>query len=204
MTNKVIVTSLLFLTNYIADGRTGMSFAERADHVSKLASLEDIYRTYNRTPGYHKYEQYATMYEKNIGHLRRHAVGREKNVKVLEIGVQNGGSAEIWNMYFGNRLFYVGIDTNPKCIQFVDSKRNIYVEIGSQLNISFLNYICQKYGRFDLIVDDGAHTTESILTSLKLLWFCMINRGVYAIEDLHTMVRKFYPYMKYLIICIYP
>jgi hypothetical protein len=44
-----------------------------------------------------------------------------------------------------------------------------------------------KYGPFDLIVDDGGHTTEMIMTSLRVLWGCMNHNGVYVIEDLHSM-----------------
>jgi len=107
---------------------------------------------------------------------------------MLEIGVQNGGSIEIWSMYFGNLLRYTGVDLNPKCLQFNDPSRHIKISIGNQMNETFLEELCTRFGPFDLIVDDGAHTAQTIMTSLLSLWKCMKHHGVYAIEDLHTTV----------------
>jgi len=106
---------------------------------------------------------------------------------MLEIGVQSGGSTRVWKRYFRSTLEYIGLDIEPRCRKFQSLKEGIRIITGSQLNTSLLSEICNKYGPFDFIVDDGGHSTEMILASLGTLWTCLKNDGVYVIEDLHTM-----------------
>ena len=40
---------------------------------------------------------------------------RGKPVRFLEIGVQSGGTINLWKHYFGNQLDYYGVDTNFLC-----------------------------------------------------------------------------------------
>jgi len=150
-------------------------------------SLEDIYRTYDEAPGLHHFYEYGKSYDENIHHLRENAAMRGEKVKMLEIGVQSGGSARVWKRYFRGTLSYVGADKDRKCKIFESPEENILIEIGSQLNIAFLTHLCTTYGPFDLIIDDGGHTNRMILTSLRILWQCMSDKGVYAIEDLHAL-----------------
>jgi len=93
----------------------------------------------------------------------------------------------VWKRYFRETCTYVGIDINPRCKQFDSPGEGITIEIGSQLNITFLSDICSNYGPFDLVVDDGGHTNEMIMTSLLVLWECLNDNAVYLIEDLHSL-----------------
>ncbi|TIN50291.1 MAG: class I SAM-dependent methyltransferase, partial [Mesorhizobium sp.] len=40
---------------------------------------------------------------------------RDRPVRILEVGVQNGGSLEIWQKYFPNAEIIVGCDVNLAC-----------------------------------------------------------------------------------------
>ncbi len=40
---------------------------------------------------------------------------RSRPIRLLEIGVQNGGSLEIWDQYFPNARKIIGCDIDPKC-----------------------------------------------------------------------------------------
>ena len=42
---------------------------------------------------------------------------RDLPVRLLEIGIQNGGSLEIWSKFFPNAVTIVGCDNNPVCAQ---------------------------------------------------------------------------------------
>lgn len=129
----------------------------------------------------------------HLSHFRDRKTG---SVKMLEIGVQSGGSTRIWSQYFGSHLDYLGIDINPGCAQFASPSRGIKIEIGSQRNASFLQDICTKYGKFDIIIDDGAHDTSAIFTSFYTLFTsCMNDGGVYAVEDTHSeiIMKQNYP-----------
>ena len=55
-----------------------------------------------------------------------------------------------WKKIFGEKLIYIGIDFNDLCEQLDDPKNNIFVNIGSQANATFLNEVCMKYGKINI------------------------------------------------------
>ena len=150
--------------------------------------LTTIYESYNGTEGFGHWLEYGKAYHENIHHLHARAHQGGRKIKLFEIGVQSGGSSRVWRRYFGPNLAYVGLDINEKCVKFESETLGIHIEIGSQSNTTLLNNICEKFGPFDLIIDDGGHTTELIMASLTSLWpNCLVDEAVYCIEDLHTM-----------------
>lgn len=132
-----------------------------------------------------RWEHYAGFYELNF----RHFDWYDRPIRMLEIGVLNGGSAYIWKDYFRNTgLTYVGIDINPLCKQLENKSKGIHIEIGSQDDANFLRNVCARYGPFDIVIDDGSHITSYIVDSFEALWpSCMADNAVYVVEDLHTM-----------------
>ena len=151
-------------------------------------SMDEIYHNYRYLEGFHHYYNYARAYDDNLSALRKRILVDEgRRVKLLEIGVQSGGSINVWTEFFNGRLDYTGIDINPKCTMFAKPEIRRIVEIGSQRDPQFLKSICVRYGPFDVVIDDGSHLTADILTSLYHLWGCLNDKAVYAIEDLHTM-----------------
>jgi hypothetical protein len=101
-------------------------------------------------------------------------------LKILEIGVLNGSSLKTWKEYYKNSNV-IGIDINPDCIQFNDER--ITIEIGSQDNKEFLEYVGKKHGPFDLIIDDGSHINNHVIFSFKNLFKFVKPSGLYVIED---------------------
>lgn len=148
--------------------------------------ITSIYMNYNEVPGFHHWLHYGKAYYENIMHLDK----REGSVKMLEIGVQSGGSSRLWKQLFKEKLDYVGVDINPNCKQFEKPEEHIKIEIGSQLDEPFLKKICKTYGPFDFILDDGGHSTEMIMTTLNVLWYCLEDQGVYAVEDTHAHIMR--------------
>ena len=55
-----------------------------------------------------KWKHYFPIYEKHFEPIRN------KPIKILEIGILNGGSLEMWRYYFPEATI-VGIDINPVC-----------------------------------------------------------------------------------------
>mmetsp|Transcript_25694 Transcript_25694/g.79060 ORF Transcript_25694/g.79060 Transcript_25694/m.79060 type:complete len:332 (-) Transcript_25694:33-1028(-) len=113
-------------------------------------------------------------------------------VKMLEIGVQSGGSTRVWKKYYGDQLRYTGVDINPKCKRSESLEENVAIEIGSQLDAKFLLKVCEEHGPFDVVIDDGGHTFDMINATLHYVWpessNCLKPHAVYAVEDLHAMV----------------
>src|SRR5215218_1737731 len=54
---------------------------------------------------------------------------RDKEIRLLEIGIQNGGSLEIWGEYFPRATKLVGCDVDPLCarLQYGDPRVAVVV-----------------------------------------------------------------------------
>lgn len=104
-------------------------------------------------------------------------------LRLLEIGVQKGGSLFTWQQYFPQAAI-AGIDIDPACAQF--EQENIRVFIGDQADVNFLESVNRSAGPFDIIIDDGGHTMNQQITSFKTLFPLLKDNGIYVIEDLHT------------------
>lgn len=128
---------------------------------------------------------YATFYEKFFSDKRYEVK------KIIEIGGMTGSSAGALAMYFLNSIIYT-LDINYERNK-IDSKRikKIIVDQTSKAQIKkFINDENINLSSIDLIIDDGAHTDEAILTSLKELLKYVSCDGYYVIEDLDLKTTK--------------
>lgn len=106
-----------------------------------------------------------------------------QKVKILEIGVYNGGSLYMWKNFFDKAEVIVGIDIDPYCRRWADPDENIFIELGDQSDPEFLKTVNQKYGPFDIIIDDGGHENYQTITTFQTLFPLLNNEGIYVIED---------------------
>lgn len=123
----------------------------------------------------HKEDHFLEAYNK-------HFAGLKPN-RVLEIGVQGGGSLKIWEKMFPEAEI-VGIDILEDCKKY--EQGNIKVFIGDQHDVKFL----ETLGNFDIIIDDGGHYMTQQQVSMKTLMQQLNAGGIYVIEDLHTSYWK--------------
>lgn len=119
-----------------------------------------------------KYEKYFTF-------------DRLEPIKILEIGVYDGDSLKTWKEYYPNATV-IGIDIMEKCYEYTNKFKNIWVEIGSQNDEQFLKDICQKWGPFDMILDDGSHQNSDVIFSFNHLFESIKTGGLYVVEDCAT------------------
>lgn len=155
----------------------------RARQATDLDALARLHGTDKSSYGH----GYARLYQ-------RHFASRRPTVrKLLEIGVggtssgrgyettEGGQSLRLWSDYFPNAEI-VGIDINSKAI----SEPRIRFEQGDQSDQDFLRALIEKYGPFDIVIDDGSHVGKHIIASFAALWSAVIPGGMYVIEDLAT------------------
>lgn len=109
---------------------------------------------------------------------------RNTPVNMLEIGVAEGGSLEMWQKYFGKKARIFGVDINPDCKRFEEG--NVKVFIGDQADRNFLRTLKQKIPKLDIILDDGGHTMNQQIATFEELYPHIKDDGVYLCEDLHT------------------
>lgn len=126
----------------------------------------------------HKWVHYFDIYERHFS--------RFKNLSpvILELGVMGGGSLEMWKDFFGPGAKVVGLDINPDCK--AHEAENIEVFIGSQDDPNVINEIFNKYPTIDIVLDDGSHIMEHMISSFNLIYERVQQNGVYAVEDTHT------------------
>ncbi len=108
----------------------------------------------------------------------------ETDVRLLEIGVFQGGSLELWRSHFGQRATIFGIDIDPACAARCDAPNQ--VRIGSQSDPAFLRATVAEMGGVDLVIDDGSHIGRDQRASFAALWPLLNDGGLYVIEDLLT------------------
>ena len=141
-----------------------------------MNDLEKYFRE-NTKRGISKWAHYFDVYD------RYFCKYRNKEVVVLEIGVSQGGSLQMWKHYFGNNAKIYGIDINPSC-KF--EEENIEVLTGSQEDRKFLQAVKRKIPRADILIDDGGHTMKQQKVAFEELFPHVKEDGVYLCEDLHT------------------
>jgi hypothetical protein len=107
-----------------------------------------------------------------------------RTVTMLEIGVSNGGSLEMWKRYLGPSAQIVGIDIDPRCREYEGPQ--MAVRIGDQSDRAFLLAVLEEFGPIDIVLDDGSHRAEDIAASFDVLYPRLERNGVYVVEDTAT------------------
>ena len=120
-----------------------------------------------------KEEHFIGLFEKFF------APYRDKDIRFLEIGVQDGGSMKMWESYFPSAEI-VGVDNDKNCLQYETER--VSVHIGDQADREFM----EGLGQFDIVIDDGGHKMSQHRISFDVLFPKMPKGSLYIIEDLHT------------------
>lgn len=126
-----------------------------------------------------KWSLYLTEYDRLFDGYR------DKPVRLLEIGIQNGGSLEIWSKYFSNASALIGCDINPDCARLSYDDPRIGVIVGDTNAPEVHERVFQLSPQFDIIIDDGSHLSSDIIKSFSLYFPLMAEGGVFIAEDLH-------------------
>lgn len=132
-----------------------------------------------RFPVY-KWHHYFEIYDRHFSKYK------DTHPIIIEIGVWQGGSLEMWNDYFKGQCTIYGIDINPDCKRFESEFPNVKIFIGDQSNVDFLNKIKAEVPNIDILIDDGSHINSHVITTFEALYSNIVPGGTYLIEDLHT------------------
>jgi Methyltransferase domain len=125
-----------------------------------------------------KWIHYFDIYDRHFARFRG------TQVNVVEFGVSQGGSLQMWKQYFGDQVQLFGVDINPECKQFEEPGVQIF--IGDQEDREFLRTLARTLPRIDILIDDGGHTMGQQINTFEELFPRIDPNGVYLIEDLHT------------------
>ena len=143
-----------------------------------MAALADIASKYDTDKAVHTH--YLRNYEHYFGELR------DRPVRLLELGIKEGGSLLLWRDYFARGLI-VGLDIEP--VQLDDPTGRVRTYQGAQQDTALLDRIAREHAPagFDIIIDDCAHIGVLARASFWHLFDQHLKSGgVYVIEDWGT------------------
>jgi hypothetical protein len=107
---------------------------------------------------------------------------------ILEIGVQHCGSIKLWNDYFTNANIY-GLDINeyPE-MNDLRKRERVNININNAYNVDFIKTeFIDKNIKFDVIIDDGPHSLESMKFFAQYYSELLNVNGVLIIEDVQDI-----------------
>ena len=169
-----------------------------------MEHLDEIFNKYN-TDKNKQFHNYTRQYDTLLKDFR------DKPIKYLEIGVFNGGSIKAIREIFKNSTCILGLDIDTRCKIYEDIENNLFVEIGNATDPNFIQKITEKYGSFDIILDDGSHINRDVIRSFELLFPLLNDNGLYIVEDTicykseshidknyENHLQYFFKYTKYL------
>jgi hypothetical protein len=133
-----------------------------------------------------KWEQYLAVYDAELHRFIASGVP----VRLLEIGVQNGGSLQIWSQHLPTGSTIVGVDIDPRCAAF-KLGQNVRVVIGNGADPTDLDRMLGDKS-FHIIIDDASHRSEQVIATFCACFPRLEPGGIYAIEDLHCSYFRDY------------
>ena len=142
--------------------------------------MNDLEKHFNENTGslIHKWKHYFEIYDRHFSRFRG------TNVHIVEFGVSQGGSLQMWKQYFGPKAKIFGIDINEHCKKLEEEQIEMF--IGDQEDRTFLKSLAAKIPRIDILIDDGGHTMAQQINTYEELFSYIDKNGVYLCEDLHT------------------
>ena len=96
-----------------------------------------------------------------------------------------GASARAFRDFFYNSIIF-GVDIDRKILFKEDRIKTFYLD---QTNIKLLSQFFKKFGKFDLIIDDGLHAPYSNLNVLISSLNYIADQGWIVIEDIPLKAR---------------
>ena len=143
-----------------------------------MRTLADLYNQHEGKVS-DKWEHYLRVYHRLLTPYR------DLSISVLEIGIQNGGSLEIWSQFFAKAKKIVGCDISQACGDLIFGDPRISIVIGDACAEETKCEIIKQSTSFDLIIDDGSHKSADIVKTFLMYFPLLREGGLFVVEDLH-------------------
>ncbi len=145
--------------------------------------MNNLIKFFKNSPKYSiKWSNYFNIYENIFEKFIN------KKIKVVEIGIGDGGSLFMWKKFFGKKAEIIGVELNPEAKKL--EKYGFKIFKGDQSNPNFWKKFYKKVGKIDILIDDGGHTNLQQITTLMESLKNIKNGGMIVIEDTHTSFMK--------------
>lgn len=160
-------------------------------------SFRQYYDTHAIGRGIWKWANAIDAYDRHFGGWAY------QQVKLAEVGVQSGGSIEMWQGGLGQQIHVYGFDINTNCRSFANTAAigGVTITIGDQANPQMWKSFFQTTPALDVLIDDGGHEFHQMLTTLYEVYPHINSGGFLVIEDIHGpkyMAGFFAPAAQYI------
>jgi SAM-dependent methyltransferase len=141
-----------------------------------VETLKDLYDNHFGKVS-QKCSTYFNQYEEKFSKYRKFPI------KLFEIGIENGGSLEIFSKYFPEAELILGCDKDKNCEKLQYDETNIKTIIGDANNEEIKNEVI-KHSKFDVIIDDASHGSIDTVSSFCNYFNYLKDDGLFVIDDL--------------------
>lgn len=142
--------------------------------------IEQIFRN-ELTLKCDKWIPYFDVYEKHFSKFVN------KAPVIVEVGVQGGGSLQMWRKYFGADAKIYGIDIDPRIHEHQPHyDENIQLFVGDQESPEFWYQFLKQVPEIDIFIDDGGHSMGQQIVTVSEVFPHIKMGGVFLCEDTHT------------------
>jgi cephalosporin hydroxylase len=167
---------------------SNVAMAKDSTAAKSAFTFQGWYNTHATGRGIWKWNNALDAYQRHMGPMA------DTPLKLVEVGVQSGGSIQMWQAVLGAQCHVYGLDINAGVNKFKDATTTI--TIGDQADV-------QMWGNFfastvmapiDVLIDDGGHESHQMLVTLMQTFGHLTPGGVIAIEDIHgpSYVESFF------------
>lgn len=132
-----------------------------------------------------KCSSYFAVYDRE---LSRYA--GKKDLVVVEVGIENGGSLYLWRSFFGEEARIIGVDLSPTAAAMRD--HGFEIHIGDQASPDFWREFFAKVGPVDILIDDGGHTNKHQILTVECCLDHIKDDGLILVEDVITSYLRQY------------
>lgn len=116
---------------------------------------------------------------------------RHTATKLLEIGVWTGASLVLWRDYFTKAHIYGIDDQIPQIMELIFEDRITQIAVDAYSHHAVSAF---KDNEFDIIIEDGPHTLDSMVFCLTNYLSKLKSDGIFVIEDIPEIswIDKFF------------
>lgn len=143
------------------------------------STFQEFYQGHIQGRGIWKWSNALDAYQRHFANMR----GLSCNL--AEVGVQSGGSIDMWHSVLGAQSHVYGLDINPQALQFGNAMTTITIGDQADVNMWSTFFGATVKSPLDVLIDDGGHEPHQMLVTLEQTLPRMNAGGFVAIEDIH-------------------
>ena len=144
-----------------------------------LTNLQDKYNFTTDKGNTHSYLEYYDVI---------FAPFKAKDINLIEVGVQSGGSLLLWNKYFSQNSKIFGFDVHQNHVDDFNNlakKENINNATAYHSDAYIFDYNTLEPKQFDIVIDDGSHYLNCQKKAVDVFMNKISPGGLFIIEDIN-------------------